>query len=180
MAKSRAVIAFGTILLCLMATSAVYLQPAKAQYQRNVTITADGSIIPVSAPIQKKGNTHALTGDVNGSITVVKSDIVLNGNAHAVYVPLALASTASVIALNDVSNVTVTNLTVTGGQFGISVKGTGNLIEYNNVTESGTIYSWNGADTGGIYVNGGNSNIIANNVLEKNLNGLVFVDSSNN
>lgn len=98
-----------------------------------------------------------MTGNISGSITIVKNDTVLNGNAHSVSVPLALASTDSVIALNYVSNVTVTNLTVTFGQFSISVEGTGNLIENNTVTESGTIYVWNGAYSGGIYVNGGNS-----------------------
>ncbi|MGO8807057.1 MAG: right-handed parallel beta-helix repeat-containing protein [Candidatus Bathyarchaeia archaeon] len=180
MAKGKDIITFGLVLLCLTASSLVNVQPVKAQSLTNITINADGTVTPSSAPLQKTGDIYTLASNISGSVTIVESDIVLNGNAHAVYVPLALASTGSVIALDDVSNVTVTNLTVTGGQFGISVEGTSNLIEDNNVTECGTIYVWNGADSGGIYVNGGNSNNISNNVLEKNQNGLGFVDTSNN
>ena len=51
MAKGKAIIAFGLILLCLIASSGVYLQPVKAQYQGNITINADGTITPTSAPI---------------------------------------------------------------------------------------------------------------------------------
>jgi parallel beta-helix repeat protein len=176
----RRTVNIALVLILIMALGMICVQPVKAQYQGNITISASGSISPASAPIQRIGNTYTLTGDINGSVTIVKSNIVLDGNAHAVSVPLALASTGSIIALRDVSNVTVANLTVTGGQFGISVEGTGNLIEDNTVTESGTIYVWNGADSGGIYVNGGSSNNVTNNILEKNVDGLEFVDTSNN
>ena len=168
------------ILLTTIPLSVVCVQPVKAQTLTAITINGNGTVTPSTAAIKQTGNIYTLTGNINGYITIVKSNIVLNGNAYSVSVPLALASTGSIIALNDVSNVSVTNVAVTGGQFGISVMGVGNLIKNNTVTKSGTIYVWNGADTAGIYVKGGNSNSITDNILENNMVGIGFTDTSDN
>ncbi len=54
MVKTRAVIAFSLILLCLLTLSVVYLQPVKAQSLTNITINADGSVTPASAAIVRQ------------------------------------------------------------------------------------------------------------------------------
>ncbi len=86
MVKTRAIIAFSLILLCLLSSSVVYLKPVKAQYQGDITINVDGSVNPSSAPIHQSGNLFSLTSDINGSITVNKSNIVLEGDKHTVNV----------------------------------------------------------------------------------------------
>jgi hypothetical protein len=122
MEKGKAIMASGLILLCLLASRAVQLQPVRAQYQGDITMNLDGSITPMAAPIMQSGNTYSLTSDINGSITIVKSGIILDGNSHTVSLPTSLASFASVISLVNVSNVTLKNLIIINGQFGINVE----------------------------------------------------------
>ena len=110
MVKGKAIIAFGLVLLCLLALSAVCLQCVKAQYQGTITINADGSVSPSSAPIQQIRNTYTLTSDIQGSLTVNRSNTILNGEGHTLigqgYTPFGDLS------LNQVSNVTVENFVI--------------------------------------------------------------------
>ena len=72
------------ILICLMALGVVCIRPVKAQYQGDITINADGSVTPSTAPIQQAGNVYTLTSNVNGSITVERNNMILDGNGYTV------------------------------------------------------------------------------------------------
>ena len=70
------------ILICLMTLGVVCIQSVKAQYQGNITINADGSVTPSTAPIQQSGNIYTLTSDVTGSITLNRNNTIFDGNGY--------------------------------------------------------------------------------------------------
>jgi parallel beta-helix repeat protein len=164
--------------VCWIAVGVVCVQPIKAQYQGNIAINADGSITPSVAPIQQVGNIYTLTSDVTGSITVNGNNMVLDGNGHTIIYGGSGPGNVSTLSLNDVSNVTVENLTVTGSVFGIQLLSTSNVIVANN-TITGTGYL-PFESTAGIYVSGGGSNIITGNNLQNNQCGMDFYETENN
>ncbi len=185
MVKTRATIALSLILLCLMTSSVVYLQPARAQYSGNITINADGSLTPSSAPIQKTGNAYILTSDLTGSITVNQDNALLNGNGHILigqgYTPFGDLS------LNQVQNVTVENFVIpysgdTSPQvIGIQLTNTSNaLVKNNTITGFEDVQAWNGGSFAAIDVEGGSSNIIVGNNLVCNLYGISLSNTSSN
>jgi parallel beta-helix repeat protein len=158
------------ILTGLLTLGVVCVQPIKAEYQGDISINADGSIAPSTAPIQQTGNTYTLTSDVNGSITVNRNNIVLDGKGNTITVSSIFSGG---ITLNDVSNVTVEDFTVTGGQFGINVWGTFNVIANNTITGvNNGIYSLD-EPTAGIFLTSP-SNVITGNNIESCLVGINF------
>ncbi len=186
MAKGKAIITFGLILLCLIASSIFYLQPVKAQYQGNITINADGTITPTSAPITPSGNTCNLTSNIDGSITVNRSNIVLNGNGF---------SLSNGLLLYEVSNITVNGFVITGNQFGANVgypedgsaedgillSNTSNVMIVNNtIFNIWSIWELNGVGFHGIDVEGGSSNVITGNLILNDATGLYFDNTQKN
>ncbi len=186
MAKSRGIIAFSLVLLCLIASNVVYLQPVKAQYQGNVTINVDGSITPTSAPIVPSGNTYNLTSNIDGSITVNRSNIVLDGNGFSLSNGLLLYAD---------SNITVNGFVITGNQFGSNVvypedggaedgillSNSSNVMIVNNTIFSiWSLWELNGEAFNGIDVEGGNSNIITGNLILNDATGMFFDNTQKN
>ncbi len=166
-----AVILLGLILLTSFAAC---VRPVKAQFQGDITINVDGSVTPSSAPFFQSGNTYSLTSDINGSITVNRSNIVLEGNKHTIMVNSIFDSG---ITLNNTTNSTVTNFSVIGGQYGINVYGTLNVVSDNSISSvNNGIYSLD-EPTGGIAL-GGTSNSILRNSLQGNLVGVNFFGGS--
>ncbi len=164
-------IVLALILLLLMAFSSVCLQQVKAQYQGDITINIDGSVSPTSAPIVQSGNSYALTSDINGSITVNKSNIVLEGNKHTIKVPSVFSAG---ITLNYTSNSTVADFAINGGQYGINIYGTFNVVANNTISSvNNGIYSLD-KPTGGIIL-AGYSNVISGNSLVNDLVGINFI-----
>jgi parallel beta-helix repeat protein len=186
MAKGNVTIAFSLVLLCLLASSAVYLQPVKAQSLTNITINADGSITPTSAPIVPSGNTYNLTSNIDGSITVNRSNIVLDGNGFSLSNGLLLYAD---------SNITVNGFVITGNQFGSNVvypedggaedgillSNTSNVMIVNNTIFSiWSLWELNGEAFNGIDVEGGNSNIITGNLILNDATGIFFDNTQKN
>jgi parallel beta-helix repeat protein len=172
------------ILTGLLALGIFCVQTIKAEDQGNITINADGSINPPTAPIQQTGDTYTLVGDVHGSITVMRNNTIFDGNGQSLTGGQGVgglsvgcnyySSTTSVGALN----VTVRNLTVKGSVFGISLVETTNALVFNNTiseTRNGPFQP-----TAGIYVSGGGSNIIKGNNLMNNFCGISFTGTQNN
>ena len=150
------------ILICLMALGMVYVLPVKAQYQNetDITINANGSINPSTAPIQQKGNIYTLTSDTAGSITVFRNNTILDGNGHA---------TDGVI-VGEITNVTITNFTITGGLTAITLTYSSKTTIANNTisqTANNSPLPFSGTSSG-INVIGGSSNIITGNNLFNN------------
>lgn len=179
------------ILVCLIALGVVCVRPVRAQYQGDITINADGSVSPSSAPIQQTGNTYVLTSNINGSITVQRNNTVLDGNGHTLISGGLMGGPDSyaAITINHLLNVTVKNFTIACIQgyyykellFGIDVESSSNVTLMNNtITGTGTILFMNGVESGGIYVGGGGSSIISGNSLVDNLNAMGFSDTSYN
>ena len=168
------------ILICLMALGVVCIRPVRAQYQGDITINADGSVTPSTAPIQKVGNLYTLTSDVEGSITINGNNLVFNGNGHTVTPTLIGPSNTCGLSLNNVSNDTVKNLTAEGGIWGIVVGGFSNVIANNTITETGNGLQALDEPTAGVQVGGGGSNIITGNSLQNNYDGMSFTETENN
>jgi parallel beta-helix repeat protein len=164
------------ILTGFIALNMVCVLPVKAQpYQGSITINADGSVTPSTAPIQQEGDTYTLTSDVKGSITVGRNDTVLDGNGHTI----TGGKSPIAIDLHGVSNDTVKNFVITGGTFGVSLWGTSCVIANNTITGTGNgIMSWVNP-TAAIGVTG-DSNIIIGNILANNYVGIKFFRGDNN
>lgn len=167
------------IVICLMALGVVSVQPVKAQYQGDITINADGSITPSTAPIQHAGNIYVLTSNVNGSISISRNNSVFDGQG---------CNLLGELSLNGVSNVIVENFNITGSgglqtqQIGISLTETSNVTVANNtITGMGSLLAMNAVGLyAGVYVDDGVSNVITGNNLINNINGMYFYNTKNN
>lgn len=167
------------ILIGLLTSGVVGIKPIKAQYQGNITINADGTISPSTVPIQQTGNIYTLTNEMDGDITVEANNIVLDGKGHILLGGISLAQ---------VSNVTVKGFVITNtpqalqaSMIGIELTNVTNAIVTNNtIVGIESILAWNGGTYAGIYVKDGNSNTIIENNLTNNLNGIDFLNTSNN
>jgi parallel beta-helix repeat protein len=177
------------ILVCVMASNIFCVMPVKAQpYQGSITINADGSVTPSTAPIQRIGDTYAVTGDLNitasnigGDIIVQRNNSVIEGNGYFV----------GQILLSHVSNVTARNFMITiavykfvpRGYNGITLMDSSNVtVADNTITYLRGIYQLPGIGDSyaGIYVEGGSSNTIVENNLLNNEYGMYFKRTKNN
>jgi len=173
----------GALLFALFILTTVLISPSRyclAQYSGTATINADGTVDPTDAPIERVGDTYILTGDVGG-ISVQRSNIILDGNGYTL--PGIVTSIDSLgnnvsaknaggVFLKKVENVIVKNLTIKDCQIGIylewcsNVTVSGNIITGTHVPVPGLQY------TAGIFVWEGNSNIITENQLTDNYQGI--------
>lgn len=161
MAKGGAYFALCLILLCMIASSAVYLHPAKAQTLDEVTINADGTVTPFGSPIEQTGNTYTLTANIVGSVTIDKSGVVFDGNGQG----------------------------IRGDEFGVVVSASNVTVENTIISDTSTSFSGpvasNGNPTAAIFVssNGftltGNNTIIGN-TLVNNICGLSLFQTAQN
>jgi hypothetical protein len=159
------------LILVLTPSSIVSVLPVKAEYNGDITINADGSVNPSTAPLEQAGNVYSLTNDINGTITVNNNNMLFDGNNHR----LSVSSIFSYgITLNDVSNVIVANFAITGGAKGIDIRGTANTVTNNTITDADNgIYSLS-QPTAAIALTDASSTIITGNKLESSQVGLVL------
>lgn len=127
--KKRSVVYL--IMICLLSLPILSVRPVRAQYQGGFSIGSDGTVSPSDAPVLQVGDIYTLTSDVNGSIAVFGNNLVLNGNGHTVISSFG----SSGIMLHGTTNVTLENLVIEGGAFGIYVQGEENSIVNNTITE---------------------------------------------
>ncbi len=167
----NATLAVVLFFLILIASGLIFIGPGKAQYQGDITINANGGVTPSSAPILQSNNSYYLTSNINGSITVERNNITLQGNKYTITVPSIFSSG---ITLNNVSNCTVSNFTIAGGQYGINIYGTHNVIANNSISSvNNDIYAID-QPTGAITL-AGTSNVISGNNLANDLIGINFI-----
>jgi parallel beta-helix repeat protein len=168
------------ILVCLMALGVVCVMPVKAQYEGRITIWADGSVSPSTAPIQQAGDTYILTSDVKGRIVVGRNDTVLDGNGHTLTYERGWGG-IDAFSLRGAFNVTVKNFAIVGGTFGVTLWGSTSCVVANNtITGTGNGPLALDEPTAGIYVGRGGSNIITGNLIANNYNAMSFVAATEN
>ena len=191
--KETAVIAL--ILISLMTLGVVYVQPIKAQYQGDITINADGSISPSTAPIQQDGDRYILTGDLIGSrITVIRSNMTLDGDGHTIQgenttAIITLSSNSTIpfpssyggIYLESVHNVTVKGFSLRYCLVGVSLNQSSHVtVSGNNITGTwgAGAYFFAHQLPAGIFLWESSNNTITGNRLENNEFGLSLRERS--
>jgi nitrous oxidase accessory protein NosD len=123
-----------------------FINSTTAQNYIEITIKADGSIDPSTAPITQTGNVYTLTGNILGSIRVEKFNIVIDGAGYTIQgngtgrgIEIANPYNAPIKQSYDV---TVKNVNVKDFEEGIDVFGywgniiNGVVIAGNNVTNN--------------------------------------------
>ena len=181
MRKTSSILLVLTILLSLTS-----LQIAAPTTVQSITINADGSITPSSAPINQKGNLYSLTADLSVAIDVKSNNIILDGTGYTM-----LGDENSVAIQLECVNVTVQNFRMVDWK--CAVLG----VYDNNTVKNCVINRCNdyavkiyaqyflilGNDIedndGGILIGPGGMNYVAGNKIIDNRNGLCFYDSGN-
>jgi parallel beta-helix repeat protein len=162
-----------TVILILFSIAVIvrFIRPVSAG--GTITIKADGSVDPPTAPISTVDNvTYTFTDNIYGEIVVEKDNIVVDGAGYTVQG--TGKGSGSGIYLSGRSNVTVKNVEVKEFYLGIC------LYSYcNNNTVFGNTASNN---TYGVYLDSYcNNNIISGNTASNNDDGIVLtLHSSNN
>ncbi|MGB8779056.1 MAG: NosD domain-containing protein, partial [Candidatus Bathyarchaeia archaeon] len=148
------------------------LQTAKAI--STIYIQADGTVYPISAPIQRNGNVYTLTGNINSEtdgIVIETNNTILEGAGHSIQGTNTPSSNG--IYLSGNYNVTIRNIDIKGFESGILFDA---YSTYNNIignTVESNVYGvncWAYAD---------NNNIIGNNITGNSLAGAWLAGSSN-
>jgi hypothetical protein len=130
----RKAFALVLILVILISSCIIAVQPVKAQSLAGIIINADGSVTPSSPAIQMAENTCIITANLNSSITVERGNIVVDGANHTLQGP-GISQNAIAITLM-ASNVTVENLHVTGWKAGV-------YGAFNNNTITNNVFAGN-------------------------------------
>jgi hypothetical protein len=152
--KITLAIAFILALLPIAATIFQSVRLASAQTFENITIKADGSIDPSTAPIQRSGDVYTLVGDIDDYVLLERNNTIFDGAGHAVggiYGPLAV-QVAYEWQVNATTNVSIVNAVINGD--GIFF-----LASYNSIFANNTLNNGRGLDCTG------DGNVIANNTV---------------
>jgi parallel beta-helix repeat protein len=163
-----------------------------------ITINADGSISPSTAPITTVDNiTYTFTANIIiESIVVQRDNIVLNGAGFTIQGD----GTGNGIDLSNRNNITIENTNIENFQYGTFLENTSNnTISENNITANtyDGIYLYSssnnslnannitgnnilGNSTGIVLESSSNNNNVSGNSLTSNRVGILFDSSSNN
>lgn len=165
------------------------IRPTMA-WEGTVTILADGSIYPPTAPMQRNGGTYTLTAPIyteeygGDGVVIERSDMTLEGAGCGVHGP---DWDGNGVRLSYVQNVTVRNMTVSGYVTGVyllycsNVNMTGNTVSGNicgiechrteNITiAQNTVYQ--SIEAHNIYLGNDARSQIVNNNISQAMNGI--------
>jgi parallel beta-helix repeat protein len=163
MKKTRITMQLTPVFLFLITASFVIGVNAQTQFSGAITIDSDGSITPSSAPIQQEGNTYKLLDSFMGNITIKTDNAVLDGQGHTVGSVITGLETTNGVDILYSSNVTITNLQITGFVQAIHLLNSTNCsITGNNIT----------ANIDGIRMENSSGNLITNNNFTENRHGI--------
>jgi parallel beta-helix repeat protein len=154
-----------------MATSLSNLQTAKAT--TTIYILADGSVSPVTAPIQRNEDLYTLTGNINSDvdgIIIERNNTILDGAGYTIQGTKTPVSRG--IYLSGNYHVTIRNINIRNFESGVLLDAystyntiSGNKLEGNDYGISCWAYS-------------DSNSIIGNNISTNNLAGIWIVGSS--
>jgi len=181
--------------LTSMVAGTPFANLASAQSPEIITINADGSIDPATAPIQRNGDVYTLVGDIDGFVVLARNNTILDGAGHTVegisgppvvWVDTDWQTNSTVnltivnavinegwIAIVLLYNSIVANNTLNNSGMGINWHGEGNIISGNNITNC----NYTG---GAIAVGGSNNTIIGNYIAGTNGTAINLGTSSDN
>jgi len=124
------------VLLITVVGEVQLINSASAQASTFVTIKADGSITPPTAPIAPVGDIFKITDNLNNSCLVVeRNDIVIDGQGFTLQ-GRGFEADGSVAIKLTCTNVTVANFHISGWQVGIQGFFDNNTIINNNFTDN--------------------------------------------
>lgn len=84
-----------------------------------IYIRADGSVDPLSAPIQKVGDEYHFAEDIYGSLVVERNDTVIDGNHHTLHIQgIGLLRPGLNLGSRRLENITVINIDIDGAHSG--------------------------------------------------------------
>ena len=177
MRKISKVFAVLMIIAFVLSITTLQALPTKAQENSDITIEADGSITPSSAPIQQEGDTYTVMAYFQGNVLIKRSNIVFNGAGHSLQ--------GFCIKLLKVTNATIMDMNIRGlpqgSRYGIIVEDSTDCRVINNtISDVWSFYGLNGISYEGIHVSGGSSNVFTENLLVNNSIGFEFQSSENN
>jgi len=165
------------LLIMGMLTLAFNTQLVRASV--TIYIRADGSVEPVTAPIQKDGDNYTFTDNIDFPIVVERSNIVVDGAGYA----LQGTRSSYGILLSGRSHVTVKNIYIKAFGTGIRLDNSSDCNIYgNNITDmchrDYPGYSYYG---NGIFVWSSSDNVVSGNNLMNNYHsGIRLVESQGN
>ena len=153
-----------TLLLITMLTLAFNIQPVKAS--GTIYIRADGSVDPLTAPIQRDVDVYTFTDNIYDEIVVERSNIIIDGDGHT----LQGSGSGYGFYLYGMNNVTIEKTNIKNFHDGIWLcSSSSNSISGNNVTAN----NWYG-----IWLFSSSSNSISGNNIANNGDGIFFYYSS--
>jgi parallel beta-helix repeat protein len=155
------------LLFLSLSVFAFTVQPAKAQLV-TITINPDGSVTPSTANITTSDNvTYTFTGNNYLPIVVNRSNIIINGRGYTLQ---AFGETA--FYLLGLSNVTITNTTITSSNYGIELESSSGIVLSGNKVIENNI---------GIYIHNSSDNVLSANTATENFyEGIDLYDYSHN
>jgi len=186
--------------LCLLCLSSVAsLSTVKSQSPlSSVSINADGSMDPSTAPIEVVGNVYTLTANISASMLVHRSNIVIDGAGYALLgnggTGIDLTNNITKVpSPNAIWNVTIKNLAVLGFHFGIDTLAGGNDTLYDDYVvtsmsgNAGAVSFWSCGGNNVSYCNLIGQTAIdmqlgssLNTITQNNIDGSVWVEIGGN
>ena len=139
-----------------------------------IFIRSDGSVDPLTAPIQRAGDVYTFTNDIIGyTIAVERDNIVIDGGGYT----LQGNGNSTGIFLKNRNHVTVRNMEIRNFSYGIrliaeaymGMSSKSNILSGNTVTNN----------TYGIYISSSSKNVLSGNTVTNNTYGIYIGSSSN-
>ena len=156
-----------TLLLASMLTLALGIQPAAAGGA--IYIRPDGSVDPLTAPIQKNGSKYTLANSICDSIVIQKDNIIFDGAGYTIQGTVSLYTKG--IELVGRRNVTLTNISTVGFYYGFYLYScSGNSILGNVMADNEY----------GIRLDFSSNNSISGNTITRNSGGVFLLFSFGN
>lgn len=176
---------FTFLVMSILFLSAVSIQQVHSATPQTIFIKPDGTIDPVSSPIQRNGEKLALTSNCESQVVIEQNNIIFDGSGYT------LQGGGSGVAVKlSCSNVTVQNVNMVNWQAGVLGVFDNNTIRDSLITQCESafkIYAQRYVILGNdiehnseaIRVGQGGLHLIADNNIVNNDAGLVLYDSGN-
>ncbi len=151
--------AVSLIVLILLGVLSSSMKVGSVEAADAVYIRADGSVDPLTAPIQRVGDTYTFEGDANASLVVQRDNIVVDGAGYA----LTGTGSGAGVDLSGRTGVTVRNLGIRGFENGVYMS-----LSFNNTLTGNNISANTDYGVNTDYFNGCSGNRIVNNSITGN------------